>query len=220
MAQWQLYSNAAVDRLKKNPTETYTFKQLSDYAASQGAPEDIDKISRFLRMSADVHKEEVLKETGKYKYYPKLGISGPEDMLRVLRNKDTMDGIKAADLKEAWKDMEKDLNDLERRHKIVVIRNKKDNAAKQIYLSAPSLYTQVDEEFRDIWLAVNIKDPQQMRNELAEFGFKTATEIPKVNAPARVEKKRKGKKGGTKITNTHMAGIFKDYQHKRPTAAK
>ena len=217
--KWPEHVRHAVERLKDKFPEAISFEELMSYTLSSHAtPEDLKALRTIVPVNSEVDKQH-LKETGLFKYYPKYGISGSDDMLRVLKKEEFVGGLRVSDLKVVWPSAEEDITRLEKQHKVVVTRNKKDGQAKHVWINDPSMYAHVDDEFRDIWLQIPVPEGQSIRRELKDIGFKVATEAPKVNAP-RIEKKKKRSTRGTKITNVHMQGILKDYSHKRPGAAK
>jgi transcription initiation factor TFIIE subunit beta len=216
--KWKTYSTNAVARLKEKYPDSVSFEDLMDYVvSSHGTTGDLVMVKRVLQIHNDVDKK-VLSETKRYKYYPLHGIAGPDTLLDYLQKQGTNTALGAGELKSVWPTMEEDLTILEAQHKIVVVRVKKDNQAKYIWRDDPTRYIRLDDEFRNIWLGVELPTTALVRKELAEKNFKIAAEETK-SGPAKLDKKKKKGSRGTKVTNTHMAGIFKDYSHKRPGAA-
>ena len=210
----------AVDRLKDKFPESVTWQDLVSFTLSAyHTQDDHNSLRMMLSFSSKVDKE-VLAESELYKFRPMYGIAGPDDMLRYLQSSDAVAGLRVGELKDVWTTAEEDITALEKKHKLIVTRNKKDGMARHIWLNDPTMYARVDDEFRDIWLSIPLPAPEQIRRELADTGFKVATEAPKVNAPTRVEKKKKKSGKKSKVTNIHMQGLFKDYSHQRPAAAK
>ena len=218
-AKWPERVRHAVERLKDKFPEAILFDELMSYTVSTHAsPEDLRALKTIIPNNSEVDGQQY-KETGLFRYYPKYGISGPDDLLRVLKKEEFVGGLRVSDLKVVWPTAEDELTKLERQHKIVVTRNRKDGQAKHVWLNDPTMYTSLDDEFRDIWLQISVPDKERMRSELKDIGFKVATEAPKVNA-LQVQKKKKSSRRGQKITNVHMQAVLKDYSHKRPGAAK
>ena len=217
--KWPENVRHSIERLKDKFPEAISFEELMSYTVSTHAtPEDLRALKSIIPVNSEVDKQHY-KETGYFKYYPKYGIAGPDDMLRVLKKDEFVGGLRVSDLKVVWPAVEEDITKLEKQHKIVATRNKKDGQAKHVWLNDPNMYAHVDDEFRDLWLSVPVPEAQRIRNELEVIGLKVATQAPRVNAPSAVKKKRNNRRG-QKITNVHMMGLLKDYSSKRPGAAK
>ncbi len=216
---WKIHAENAVQRLRDKFPNSVSFQDLMDYTLS--AQKTADRL-RIMKVFLGRHPKidsDFFRKTGEYKFYPKLGIAGPEDMLRTLRADKSGAGLAVREIKDVWTNYEEDITRLEKQHKIAVLRNKKDAGARHVWLDDPTMYANLDEEFRDMWVMAPLPAKERIRQELEEFGFKVATEKPKSNAPTRIDRKQKKTRRGQKITNTHI-DVFKDYSHKRPGAAR
>ena len=116
------------------------------------------------------------------------------------------------ELLEGWPDVEDAIHSLEDEHKLLVIRNKKDDHAKMVWPDDPSLAQHVDPEFVNLWHRIKLPDAESIANELERTGLVPTSKDKVVKAKPKVqEKKPKKTRRGGKVTNTHMAGILRDY---------
>lgn len=155
-------------------------------------------------------------DSGKYAYRPIIaGVKDKTSLLKFLQGRKDASGVAVKDLKDGWPDCEPALTDLEKEHKILVIRTKKENNPKHVYLDDPSLSCEIDPEFKTMWLRVPIPKPEELPRKLQAVGQKPTSEDPsivnKVAAQkAKPQKKRITKRAG-KVTNTHMESVLKDF---------
>lgn len=210
----------AIDRLKAKFPQSVSWDDLSAFALSaHDTPKARELVYEVLKRHGEVNHD-VLRSTGLFKYRPPFGIASQDDLIRHLYQPVAALGIKATDISSVWATKEEEISELEKKHNILVARNKKDNSARHIWLDDPTKYANLDTEFRDIWSAVQLPLPERLRQELAEIGFKAATEGHKPKTAAQAQKKKRVGKRGTKITNTHMHNMLKDYSGQRQKAAR
>jgi len=155
---------------------------------------------------------------GKYTYRPIIpGVKDKTSLLKFLQNRKDASGVAVKDLKDGWPDCEPALAELEKLHKVLVIRTKKENNPKHVYLDDPSLSSEIDSEFKNMWLRVPIPKPEELPRKLQAVGQKPTSDDPTaggkiVAAKPKPQKKRTTKRVG-KVTNTHMEGVLKDFSH-------
>lgn len=155
---------------------------------------------------------------GKYTYRPIIpGVKDKTSLLKFLQNRKDASGVAVKDLKDGWPDCEPALAELETLHKVLVIRTKKENNPKHVYLDDPSLSCEIDQEFKNMWLRVPIPKPEELPRKLQAVGQKPTSDDPTaggkiVAAKPKPQKKRTTKRVG-KVTNTHMEGVLKDFSH-------
>lgn len=155
---------------------------------------------------------------GKYTYRPIIpGVKDKTSLLRYLQNRKDASGVAVKDLKDGWADCENTLAELEKVHKILVIRTKKENNPKHVYLDDASLSVDIDSEFKNMWLRVPIPKTEELPRKLQAVGQKPTSEDPTaggklVTGKPKQQKKRTTKRPG-KVTNTHMEGVLKDFSH-------
>ncbi|PHH78540.1 hypothetical protein CDD82_3007 [Ophiocordyceps australis] len=215
---------------------TFAVEYLKKKGEPKSATDIIDHLS--LRSHADEHKRELieglrghprvewkpnasLKEqswrTGTYSHRPIIpGVRDATSLLAHLQRKSDSSGVSVKDLKDGWPDCDETLASLERQHRILVVRTKKDGLARYVWLDDPSLHHPVEAEFQSMWQRVNLPSLDDMHRRLVSVGQKPTSEDPrKANqansgAKPKAQKKRAGKRAG-KATNVHMAHLMQDY---------
>ncbi|KAH6894399.1 hypothetical protein B0T10DRAFT_480376 [Thelonectria olida] len=216
----------AVDLLKKKG-EPKTIQEIIDHLSLQNyAPEHKQQLAEGLRFHnrvdwrPDSSLSEQTWETGKYSYKPVIiGVRDATSLLAHLQRMTDAAGVSVKDLKDGWPDCEAAISDLEAKHKILVVRTKKDNLPRYVWPDDPSLHYQVQDEFRIMWTRVPIPSIDDMHRKLVSVGQKPTSEDPsKINqgqgAKPKAQRKRAGKRMG-KATNVHMAHLMQDYSGMR-----
>ncbi len=151
---------------------------------------------------------------GTFSYRPIHNIRTANGLLGFLQSQKTAQGLDVKKLKDGWPGAEAEVDNLESARKLLVTRNKKDNHAKMVWLNDPSLAFPVDEEFASIWHRIKLPEPEQLANELEGAGLQPANKSRAANVkPVEQAKKTKKPRKGGKTTNTHMAGVLRDYSH-------
>lgn len=216
----------AVDLLKKKG-EPKTIQEIIDHLSLQNyTPEHKQQLAEGLRYHnrvewrPDPSLSEQTWETGKYTYKPIIiGVRDATSLLAHLQRMTDAAGVSVKDLKDGWPDCEATISDLEAKHKILVVRTKKDNLPRYIWPDDPSLHYKVQDEFRVMWTRVPIPSVEDMHRKLVSVGQKPTSEDPsKINqgqgAKPKAQRKRAGKRLG-KATNVHMAHLMQDYSNMR-----
>ncbi|KAG5994655.1 hypothetical protein E4U54_003040 [Claviceps lovelessii] len=158
-------------------------------------------------------------KTGAYTYRPVIqGVKDGTSLLAYLQRKTDASGVSVKDLKDGWPDCEETLASLEKQHKILVVRTKKDNTPRFVWADDASLHPHVQPEFAAMWHRVPIPSIEDMHRKLVNVGQKPTSEDPlkiqqATNKP-KTQKKRASKRGG-KATNVHMAHLLQDFSHIR-----
>ncbi|KAG5927167.1 hypothetical protein E4U53_002910 [Claviceps sorghi] len=158
-------------------------------------------------------------KTGAYTYRPVIqGVRDGTSLLAYLQRKTDASGVSVKDLKDGWPDCEETLAALEKQHKILVVRTKKDNFPRYVWADDSSLHQYVQPEFAAMWHRVPIPSVEDMHRKLVNVGQKPTSEDPlKIQQAAnkpKPQKKRASKRGG-KATNVHMAHLLQDFSHIR-----
>ncbi|KAI5287255.1 hypothetical protein KEM54_006121 [Ascosphaera aggregata] len=154
---------------------------------------------------------------GTFRFKPPHNIRTPNELLQALQSRPTGHGMAVAELKEGWPDVVTDVNRLEKEGKLLVIRNKKEDFPKMVWPNDPSLITHFDPEFIQIWEKTKVPDPDTVIEELEKAGITPTNKNKVVKAKPKLEKKKtKRTRRGGKVTNTHMAGVLRDYSHLQP----
>jgi len=211
----------AVEKLKDKST-TMTAEELEGFLSlgrfSEQHKEDLMAGLRKhprVEWKADPKVSEQTWRTGTYTYLPIIpGVKDKQSLLAHLQKKRDASGLSVRDLKDGWPKCDQALEELERIHKILVFRTKKDNLPRAIWLDDPSLHHHVNPEFVTMWHRTPIPSIDDMHRKLVSVGQKPTSEDPRLAAAAsakpKVQKKRAGKRVG-KTTNVHMAHLMKDY---------
>ncbi|KAI0553936.1 hypothetical protein F4679DRAFT_580106 [Xylaria curta] len=154
--------------------------------------------------------------TGKYQFKAKIpGVHDKMTLLAHLQQKTDASSLSVKDLKDGWPDCDHAITELENEHKILVVRTKKDNHAKFVWLDDPRLSHAVDPEFLNMWHRIELPAPDDMVRKLLALGQKPASEAPQNNVKTtnKAAKKRKTTRPPKHQSNAHMAHLLKDYSH-------
>ncbi|EEP80550.1 conserved hypothetical protein [Uncinocarpus reesii 1704] len=151
---------------------------------------------------------------GTFRFRPPHNIRSAEQLLQKLQSQPTAQGMSVRELREGWPNIVESINKLEKEGKLLVTRNKKDDHPRMVWANDPSLVHPFDTEFRQIWEKVKIPDQQTVADELEKAGITPTSKHKAVKQRPKVEQKKvkKPRRSG-KTTNTHMAGILRDYSH-------
>ncbi|KZZ96804.1 Transcription initiation factor TFIIE, beta subunit [Moelleriella libera RCEF 2490] len=217
---------------------TFAVEYLKKKADAKSMTDIIDHLS--LRAYGDEHKRELAQglrghprvawtpdaalaeqtwRSGIYKYCPVIrDVYDGESLLAHLQRKTDASGLSVKDLKDGWPDCEATLAELEAQHRILVVRTKKDNLARAVWLDDPSLHHRVQPEFQGMWGRVPLPSIDDMHRKLVNVGQKPTSEDPlkiqQAAAKPKIQKKR-ARKGVGKATNVHMAHLMQDYSNLR-----
>ena len=221
------------------PADTGTGKNIMtqvvyalDYLKDKGTPQTLTDLLSYLSLQ---HREieykraieTILKKhekvnyvrnedgrEGTFSFRPFMNIRSKDALLRQVQAQRSFQGISVKDLKDGWPGAEAAVDELDKEGKLLVTRNKKDNHAKMVWGNDSSLLSKIEPEFQAIWQKIRLPEPKALADELERAGLTPADKnrnVKKVTKPE-TKKTRKPRRGG-KTTNTHMAGIFKDYSH-------
>lgn len=209
----------AVERLKEKYPETISWDDLLAFVlpAHGRTEERVDLFRRFLQVNPKITHDTA---TDSYKFKPLHNISSADDLLKFLQNQDSALGLNVRELKDGWNDVEETIDRLEAEHKLLVVRNKKDNHPRMVWLDDPTLVAPLDQEFKDIWLQIPLPSVEDTIKELRRMNHKSTGEPARADAAAKPKKEKKKVRRGQKITNVHMQGLFRDYSERRPQGGK
>ena len=205
----------AIDSLKgKSPASIPTSTLVADnIRGPEQTPELVSRFKAFLKANEKVSYN---KETDSFSFRPVHDIYNADDLIGYLQSQTTALGLNIRDLKDGWNNVEKGVDQLEGEHKLLVVRNKKDNHAKMVWADDPTLHQPIDEEFVKYWNDIPMPSGghEAIVKELKHRGMALADSgvlrVPKVT---KKEKPKKAVRRGGKVTNTHMQGILRDYSH-------
>lgn len=158
--------------------------------------------------------------SGTYEHKPVIpGVKNKEQLLEYLQKKKDAMLVHVKDLEDGWprERLYPAITDLEKDHKILVLRTKKDNHPRYVWQDDPTLWNEVDPEFQVMWHKATIPPVAEINRLLIQAGQKPASEDPRLkvlNAKVEKPKKKTGKKKAPRnLTNTHLKGhlaMFKD----------
>ncbi|KAK7402487.1 transcription factor TFIIE beta subunit, TFIIEB, Tfa2 [Neonectria punicea] len=215
----------AVEYLKKKG-EDKTITEIIDHLSLRGYTEEhkrelADGLRGHPRIDwrPDGSLSEQTWQTGMYSHRPIIpGVKDATSLLAHLQRKTDASGVSVKDLKDGWPDCEETLSSLERQHKVLVVRTKKDNLPRCVWIDDASLHYSVQPEFHVMWHRVPLPSTDDMHRKLVSVGQKPTSEDPRKNAnlgtKPKTQRKRAGKRGG-KATNVHMAHLMQDYSGMR-----
>lgn len=148
--------------------------------------------------------------SGTYEHNPVIpGVNSKETLLAHLQGKKDAMLVDVKDLEDGWPKarLYPALTELERAHKILVIRTKKDNAPKYVWQDDASLWNEVEPDFQNMWHKVNVPPLDEITHKLKANGQKPASDDPR-DKTAKVDKPKpkKKKKAPRNLTNTHLKG--------------
>lgn len=196
----------------------------TEYIQKKGKPVLVNELMDYLSMKKDDKVLELLKKLDKIQHDPKKGtfkymstydVHSAQELINLLRSQVTFKGISCKELKDGWPQCDETINDLEEESKILVLRTKKDKTPRYVWYNNGGELNRIDEDFVKMWENVQLPQFAELPRKLQDLGLKPASVDPATikRQTTRVETKKKRQRRG-KITNTHMAGILKDYSHK------
>ena len=206
-----------IKRLQKDGT-SFTLEGLISYLSLHVLTEQETRIfAKALRDHPSISYDPAgLDGQGSYTFKSRYDIHDSSQLLRHLQGLPTFHGLPANDLKEGWADSEEAIRNLQDSHKLLVLRSRKDEKAKMVWLDDPTLCRRIDPEFRDIWGKIKLPDPETTAADLERNGLLPTNKFkkPKVARKTQEKKQKKSKRSG-KVTNQHITHILKDYSQIR-----
>lgn len=155
--------------------------------------------------------------SGSYAHNPVVpGVNSKQTLLQFLQGKKDAMFVEVKDLEDGWPKpkLYPAITELEKEHKILVVRTKKDNAPRYVWQDDASLWHPVEQEFQNSWHKIAVPDLNDITGMLKRNGQKPTSDDPRLKV-AKVEKPKlkKKKKAPRNLTNTHLKGhlsMFKD----------
>jgi transcription initiation factor TFIIE subunit beta len=169
----------------------------------------------------DPNLSEQTWRSGTYMHRPTIpGVKDKKTLLEHLKakaKKADMSGVSVKDLKDGWPECDAAITELEKEHHLLVVRAKKDGAARTVWLDDPDLFHEVDPDLKNAFTRVELGPPESMVARLLAAQLKPASDDPMVKAAQQASnkplKKKKAQRRTGKATNVHMQGLLKDYSH-------
>jgi len=201
----------------KSDHKWHTFDEILGYLnLPQSMIGMVKTLKAYCRSNRDDFSIEFDPNTDKYRYRPKYPIRNAAQLKGYLQNQNSALGLSVKDLKDGWPNCYIPIDEMEKKHELLVVRNKKDGQAKTVWLNDPSLVHKMDDDFKQQWHSIPLPpNPEDLRNKLVAANLKPSSAPRKIIAAGPKEKKRKAARKGGKQTNTHMAAILKDFSHLR-----
>lgn len=192
-----------------------------EYIKEHDTPVSVSNLRSYLLIDGSEDFLELLTNVDRVKYddvnktleYVSLhNIRSADDLLNFLRSQQTFKGTLVKELKDGWAGCLNAINQLESEGKILVLRNKKENAPRLVWANQGGPLGGIDDEFKTMWIKVKLPEPDDLYQALIDQSLKPTGADPALikKKPQQQEKKQKKARRG-KITNTHMKGILKDY---------
>ena len=153
--------------------------------------------------------------TGTYAHRPVINVKTRTELMSYLQARADATPVEVKDLKDGWPDCEKGINELEKDHKILVVRAKKDGVPRLVWQDDLSLHHEVDPQFINMWNRVEIPPVDSIVQRLKAVGQKATSDDPrdKTQAPKIEKKKKRATRRTGKTTNLHMEHLLQDYSH-------
>ena len=215
--------NEAIKRQKTLNQGTHLLTQLHmavECIKGQDKPVPVAELQQQLLFDV-TNLLPLLREIDRIRYNPEKqtlqyvslhNIRNLDDLLNYLRLQPTFKGVKVADLKDGWSGCMQAIAQLEAENRILVLRNKKENAPRLIWANLGGQLDMIDPEFKDMWGAVKVPEGDNLYQALIDQLLKpTGADPTLVKKQVKKEEKKQKKARRGKITNTHMKGILKDY---------
>jgi len=213
----------AVEYLKQN-SKPITLEKVLNHLNLNKEPEAhqkeiVERLRNHPRIAwnPDPALSEQTWGSGTYEHKPIIpNVKDKTALLKYLQLRTDAQGVTVKDLKDGWPDCEAAISQLEAEKKILVVRTKKDNHPKMVWLDDPTLSHDVDQEFQTMWHRVEVPGPDDIVRRLVAVGQKPTSEDPRTKlaaAPKEKKQKKRVQRRTGKATNTHMEHLLKDYSH-------
>ncbi|CAL9731675.1 transcription initiation factor IIE subunit beta [Monosporozyma unispora] len=196
----------------------------TEYIQKKGKPVPMNELMDYLSLGPNDKVIDLLKKLEKiqydskknsFKYISTYDVHSASELLKLLKSQVTFKGISCKELKDGWPQCDETINQLEEDSKILVLRTKKDRTPRYVWYNNGGDLHRIDEEFIKMWENVQLPQFSELPRKLQDLGLKPASVDPASikRQSSKVEVKKKKQRKG-KITNTHMAGILKDYSNR------
>ena len=205
----------ALEKLKEKDVP-WTWQRLGEYLSLHGREKGYGQALKTILMSHEKVNYQRIdgKEKDLFSFRPIHNIRSADGLLGYLQSQPTAQALSVKDLKDGWHGALDAIDNLEKEGKLSVTRHKKDDSARFVWPNDPSLFFSIDQEFKIMWQKIRLPEPGALADELEREGLTPANKSRAVKAkPVKQENKTKRARKGGKTTNTHMAGVLRDYSH-------
>ncbi|KAH9816364.1 Transcription initiation factor IIE subunit beta [Teratosphaeria destructans] len=231
----------AIEYAKKRSPETLSFDTIISYLS---LPNELEQKKHLFHRALTNHPRiayapsaesqkaiavgstpsEKAKAKDLFRYRPLHPVTNGEELREYLSKQETAAGISVKELKDGWPDCASTIDALESQGHLLVLRNKKDNTARTLWLDNPSFHItkpsshppivkQADLDFLERWMKIKLPaNEMDIRNELERAGLTPTSAVKEIRTQVakKKERKRVERKNGKK-TNTHLIGVLKDF---------
>lgn len=166
-----------------------------------------------IRWIPDPNLSEQTWQSGTYVHNPIIpGVRTRQSLLKYLQDRKDFMGVVVRDLEDGWKKEEahKAMLALEREHKILLVKTKKENNPRFVWGDDPTLWHDVDPEFQGLWHKVAVPSLDDINARLIAAGQKPTSEDPRaklMKSAKKVEKKKRVNKRPVRLTNDHLSDV-------------
>ena len=203
----------AVNRLREKFPESIKKEDLVAFTLPVQKRDDAT-VQQFISQLSANPKVNYDKGKDEFIFKPEHNITDADSLLKYLQSQDTAMGIQVSKLKDGWQDAEDTINKLESEHRLLVTRNRKDNHPRMVWIDDPTLQAPLDQDFKDLWSQIQLPSVEDTIKELRKMNHKSTGEPTVQDSAVKKPKEKRKNRRGTKITNTHMQNIFRDYSGK------
>ncbi|KAK4977988.1 hypothetical protein LTR42_002363 [Elasticomyces elasticus] len=145
-----------------------------------------------------------------FKYRPLHPVMNGDELRDYLARLDSASGVSVKDLKDGWPDCIPTLTLLESRGEILVRRNLKDGTPHRVYPDNPAWHLTTPVDAKNPGAEHKIMDISP--DFLQGAGLVPTSAVKEIKGVGGKKKERKRvERRNAKKTNTHMAGVLKDY---------
>ena len=205
----------ALEKLKEKDVP-WTWQRLGEYLSLHGREKNYGQTLKKILMTHEKVNYQEIDGKGKdlFSFRPIHNIRSADGLLGYLQSQPTAQALSVKDLKDGWHGALEAIDNLERQGKLSVTRHKKDDSARFVWPNDPSLFFSIDQEFKTMWQKIKLPEPGALADELEREGLTPANKSRSIKVkPVKQENKKKRARKGGKTTNTHMAGVLRDYSH-------
>ena len=191
----------AINRLKEIFPKAISASDLISYLKPSHVERDL--VDFFLKTFKRSNVVSWKEKENTFRFKPPYDISSAEELLKYFQRQDIAKGIPITDLQQGWRDCIPVVNKLDAEHKVIALRNKKDQNPRMIWGNDPTLYAPLDEVYVKKWKAMPEIGENEIRDKLKALSSRAAGDAPQAVFKEK-SKKKKAARRGIKITNTHM----------------
>jgi len=142
-------------------------------------------------------------ENGLFKYKPLYSLKDKENLMKLIDS--TPDGIDTDDLKDSYKGIQADIQDLVNSEYVLHVENT-ELKHEIIYPHDRRFAMDVSPDFQKLWASVRVPDMVDFEKEMHKANL-TMMQVESRKRPT-TKTKKKRKQRPTKLTNVHLAGTL------------